>query len=343
MNERGTGDSHGTCVADSAGTAVSLPSRARGGEMSTGVESRIRVSIVVFSPSGNTLRVGSMLEERLSIKGADVQLVDMTRDATLFGDRDVSRFALENVRSHDVLCIGGPVYAHHMHYNVLDLIKALPRPGGDWGRYAVPFATYGTVSSGVALEEAANLLRRTGRRPVFAMKLDAYHSYSRIFPTDVNVRMPGDEAIPLVEDLGGRIAGLEARRGAEPSDVTRELRYLSFADRAKAKTLIRERFWQRHVYPGLRFDPDKCVQCGMCAEVCPVLRIEMTEAGLRIRKGSPQCIHCGSCIAVCPSDAITFKTNMKRWASLFRRAVSGRCVLASNESPKSAVYPLLRC
>lgn len=342
MSVEGNRDSQVTCRAGSLATGVSLHSGASSDQIRTEIERQLRVSIVVFSPTGNTLRVGRMLEERLSIKGADVQLVDMTRDGTLFGDCDFSRFAVENVRPHDVLCIGGPVYAHHMHYNVLDLIKALPRPGNGWGRYAVPFATYGTVSSGVALEETASLLRKTGRSPVFAMKVDAYHSYSRIFPTEVNAGMPGDEAIPFAEDLGARIAGLEARQGAECSDVTRELRYLSFADRAKAKVLIRERFWQRHVYPGLRLDPDRCVQCGMCAEVCPVLRIETTEAGSCIPKGSPQCIHCGSCIAVCPSDAITFKTNMERWGSIFRKAVSGRCVLASNESPKSAVYPLLR-
>lgn len=300
------------------------------------------MSIVVFGPSGNTLEVGSMLEAHLSMKGADVQLLDVTGDETLFREREFSRFLAENVRPHDVLCVGGPVYAHHMHYNVLDLIKALPRPGNGWGRYAVPFVTYGTVSSGIALEGAAKLLRKTGRTPVFAMKIDAYHSYSRIFPTEVNVGMPGDEAIPFVEDLSARIVGLGDQQRAECEDVTRELRYLSFADRAKAKVLIRERFWQRYIYPSLRFDADKCVQCGKCADVCPVLRLEMAETGPCIPKGAPQCIHCGSCIAACPSDAIAFKTNMERWGNIFRKALTGRSPLASNESPKSAVYPLLR-
>ena len=308
----------------------------------TGMERQLRVSIVVFSPSGNTLKVGGMLEEQLVQRGADVQLVDATRNETLFRDRDPSRFLAKNMRPHDVLCIGGPVYAHHMHYNVLDLIKALPRPGNGWGRYAVPFVTYGTVSSGVALEDAAKVLCRTGRRPLLAMKIDAYHCYGKLFPTDVNVGMPGAEAIPFIEDLSARIVDLQGQQGEERPDVTRELRYLSFADRAKAKVLIREGLFQRHIYPALRLDADKCVQCGKCAEACPVLRLDMNETGPSVPSGAPQCIHCGSCIASCPSDAITFKTNMERWGKLVHKALSGNCVLASNESPKSAVYPQLQ-
>ena len=312
------------------------------GQTRTEVEGQMKVSIVVFSPSGNTLKVGRMLEEHLSMSGADVQLLDVTGDETLFRERESSRFLAENVRPHDVLCIGGPVYAHHMHYSVLGLIKALPWPGNGWGRFAVPFVTYGTVSSGIALEDAAKVLRKTGRTPVFAMKIDAYHSYGRIFPTEVSVGMPGDEAIPFVEDLSARIAGLRDQQRAECEDVTRELRYLSFADRAKAKVLIREGLFQRHIYPSLRFDVEKCVKCGKCADVCPVLRLEMTETGPYIPKGAPQCIHCGSCIVACPSNAITFKANMKRWEKIFRKALSGHSPLASNESPKSAVYPLFR-
>jgi len=305
-------------------------------------ESRMKVSIVVFSPSGNTLKVGSMLEKQLSMRGAEVQLVDATGNKTLFRERDPSRFLAENVGPHDMLCIGGPVYAHHMHYNVLDLIKALPRPGNGWGKYAVPFVTYGTVSSGVALEDAAKMLRRTGRSPVFAMKVDAYHCYGKLFPTDVNAGMPGDEAIPFVEDLSDRIMRLRSNQGVESPDVTRDLRYLGFADRAKAKMLIREGLFQRHIYPCLSFDTDQCVQCGRCTEVCPVLRIELNETGPYVPTGAPPCIHCGSCIAACPSNAITFKTNMERWGELVHKALSGDCVLASNESPKSAVYPQLQ-
>jgi ferredoxin/flavodoxin len=317
-------------------------SRGSRSDACTEVERQMKVSIVVFSPSGNTRKVGSMLEDHLLIRGADVQLVDATGNRALFRERDCPGFIAENVKPHDVLCIGGPVYAHHMHYTVLDLIKALPPPGNGWGRYAVPFVTYGTVSSGIALEEAAKTLRKTGRSTVFAMKMDAYHCYGKIFPTDVNLGMPGDEAIPFIEDLSARIMGLEGQQGAERPDVTRELRYLSFADRVKAKVLIREGLFQRHIYPALRFDTDKCVQCGKCAEACPVLRLEIAETGPFIPKGAPQCIHCGSCIAACPSDAISFKTNMERWGNIFRKAITGRSPLASNESPKSAVYPQLQ-
>ena len=42
------------------------------------------VAIVVFSLTGNTLKVGRMLEEGLLKKNVKVQLVDITRNNKLF-------------------------------------------------------------------------------------------------------------------------------------------------------------------------------------------------------------------------------------------------------------------
>lgn len=47
----------------------------------------------------------------------------------------------------------------------------------------------------------------------------------------------------------------------------------------------------------------KCVQCGMCAEVCPVGILDMGETGPEVVQ--PQaCIACGHCVAVCPQAAL---------------------------------------
>ncbi|MCZ7543250.1 MAG: FAD-dependent oxidoreductase [Anaerolineae bacterium] len=68
-------------------------------------------------------------------------------------------------------------------------------------------------------------------------------------------------------------------------------------------------------------DPARCVNCGACAEVCPVDLPSAFQAGLTMRKAAyksapralpdcyviekgPYCDNCARCVAVCPTDAI---------------------------------------
>ena len=195
----------------------------------------LRVSIITFSPAGSTRKVGAMLAAALDDHGCDPQLVDITRNPAYFGGRN-PREALEGlVRPHDVLCIGGPVYAHHMQFNVLDLVRRLPPVDARWGRLAVPFVTYGGLTSGRALYDTARGLRRSGRRVVLAMKINAFHSVTREFATRINEGMPGQEAWPLIDELAALITQL--RPGSPPADVTRLLNYQDAKNRVKKPIL----------------------------------------------------------------------------------------------------------
>ena len=57
-------------------------------------------------------------------------------------------------------------------------------------------------------------------------------------------------------------------------------------------------FWNRFALCGVTVDAAKCVQCGRCAELCPM------EAQIA---GDPQCISCGKCVDACPVKAISFR------------------------------------
>ena len=54
----------------------------------------------------------------------------------------------------------------------------------------------------------------------------------------------------------------------------------------------------------IRIDPDKCVQCGRCEDLCPTFSIDRES----IKKGetSITCTKCGRCVDACPKDAISY-------------------------------------
>lgn len=52
-------------------------------------------------------------------------------------------------------------------------------------------------------------------------------------------------------------------------------------------------------------DPERCVHCGMCMEICPEdVFGESRKSVPKITYGE-ECWHCGACVLDCPSQAIT--------------------------------------
>ena len=52
----------------------------------------------------------------------------------------------------------------------------------------------------------------------------------------------------------------------------------------------------------LRIDQERCVKCGICSKVCPMLLIGMTDLGPV--PAHTNCIACGHCVAACPHDTL---------------------------------------
>ena len=54
----------------------------------------------------------------------------------------------------------------------------------------------------------------------------------------------------------------------------------------------------------LALDPDTCIGCGLCTQVCPhqVLAMEQAKA---VILDLDACMECGACVNNCPSGALT--------------------------------------
>ncbi len=298
----------------------------------------MNVTLLFFSPTGNTHKVSRMIEQKLVEKKVNVQFIDLTNNLELFPKRNFKKFLEQNIEEHDLLCIGGPVYAERMHYNILDVIKNLPKSRNGWSKIASVFVTYGGVSSGIALQDAAKYLRKKKRVLVAGMKIDSAHSFNSFLSTKINEEKPNNEVLPIINDFCERFAYLRKTYHDEIRDVSKSFTYLPLKKRIITKIFFNERFIHNTIYPKIKFDSKKCQKCDICISQCPVQCIEMGKDSPKIKKGGSSCIHCGVCAEVCPQNAITF--NIQKFEGFLKKWSSETGSHYRNEGVRSAVYPL---
>lgn len=73
----------------------------------------------------------------------------------------------------------------------------------------------------------------------------------------------------------------------------------------------------------LQYNPELCVNCGMCTMVCPHA-VFAPDSGV-VRLARPEaCMECGACQRNCPAGAITVESGVGCAAAMIRAALAGR-------------------
>lgn len=290
----------------------------------------MKICIIVFSPSGHTLQVSEKMKTFMIEKGMEVQLLDITRKKEISREIWLKEYLEREVQPHDLLCIGGPIYAGHLESNVKKIINCLPSVNNKWGKLAITFVTYGGLHSSIALSEAGELLFRSGRKNISGMKISAFHTLTVTLEKQINQGKPNEEDEKVILELINRISKL-TDSNKEIEDVRKAFSYAPLIEKL-AYSILSQDFFHKN-YRTVSIDKDKCIGCGKCVSGCPVTMLELINKKAAITNDINKCILCAECFHNCPVDAIKYS-----YLSKVKNRLEKEPRL---ELPQSEVYPVL--
>ena len=73
----------------------------------------------------------------------------------------------------------------------------------------------------------------------------------------------------------------------------------------------------------LEYDPELCIGCGVCYDVCPHAVFAMNDRVAKVVKAEA-CMECGACQLNCPAGAITVDSGVGCAAAMFLAALTGK-------------------
>lgn len=236
-----------------------------------------------FSPTSTTKRTveeirNKILEKEGIEKGRNI-------DFTLPKEREKELSFTEE----DILLIGVPVYAGRVP-NIL--VKYLNTIKGS-NTLAIPIVLYGNRDYDDALIELNDILTANGFNVIGAGSFIGEHSFSKTLakgrPDKDDLSIARDFADKLYLNIVNKKAGKKLNiKGNRPYR-----KHYMPKDEENNPVDIRK------VEPKTR---DNCIDCKICAEVCPVGSIDYDD----VSKLNWICIKCCACVKKCPTESKYF-------------------------------------
>jgi len=246
--------------------------------------------IVYSSPAGTTRKVAQELETELKEQKRSVVSFDLAR----VGSQDI-RDSFPGAGEPLCLWVGSPVYAQHPVPPVLEFLEGLSWTSGE--RAAVPFVTWGAVSSGVALPEMADRLAEKGYSILGAAKVVAEHSSMWRSASPLGEDRPAGDDLALMRELADTVLrklDSERWRSLSPERLDYQPQWL----KEEAAAMSIERL--KGFHPGYSLDEASCTQCGICEQECPAGAIRLDPYPVR----EESCFLCNNCARFCPEGAM---------------------------------------
>lgn len=236
----------------------------------------MRVSIIYFSGTGNTKSIAIGYGQALEKMGHTVSISSIEKVSTL--------------DAHDVLIIGGPIYAGNMPHELIHWVrKNIPRAADN--KSAIVFSTSAGLKNANGVKSIGKKLERRGYAIIdltaYEMPRNFYVEKYDPTPETIQQQQFRDAAQKIINSVGHihNTAPRIVRDSVLIIDMLADL----FSIMAKSM--------------GKNFKIDEaCISCGICERDCPKQNITFKD-----KRYHNRCILCTRCIHNCPVNAISYK------------------------------------
>lgn len=223
-----------------------------------------KVTIAYFSPTGNTKKSLVAMADSL---GGVAKEIDLT---------DAKNAAQETFAADDVVIFGIPVYGGRIPTAAKDRFAGLKGENTP----CLIVATYGNRDFDDALVELADMVQEQGFIVKGAAALVGRHTFG-----EIQVDRPDEE--DLAADKQFAIGAMNKSENAPAVEIPGNRPYKDGGKGGPYRPLT----------------SDTCVQCGLCARLCP-----MQAIGEDNKTIADTCISCFRCIRRCPVGAKNMDT-----------------------------------
>jgi NAD-dependent dihydropyrimidine dehydrogenase PreA subunit len=233
-----------------------------------------KLLLIVWSGTGNTLRIAGLLRESFARRGIPGDILDIAKD---------HHVALDD---YDIIGLGYPVYA----YNAPAVFVRYVRGLGLEGREIFIFK-----SSGEPLKFNNASSRRLHRLLSNCRILGEYHF---LMPYNIMFRFPDNLVKQMYQHAEGlsetAVEEIAARRGRPPPRC-------GVPELLVSILLGIQRFGAFINGPLFWIDRKRCTRCMKCLNECPASNISLKDGFFRF---GFKCQMCMRCTLYCPADAV---------------------------------------
>ncbi|MCD4712856.1 MAG: EFR1 family ferrodoxin [Clostridiales bacterium] len=236
----------------------------------------MRISILFFSGTGNTKSIAYGYSQLLKDKGHDVAVSSIETASTL--------------DEHDLLIIGGPIYAGNMPHELIQWVrKNIPKTSSN--KIALVYSTSAGLQNAHGVKSIGKKLSNKGYTIV---DLLAYE-----MPRNFYI----DKYDPTPEFLQKQQFKNAAQMIADSINNLQIDKPIEFMESVLLIDIMADLFSIMAKSLGKNFSIDEsCISCGICEKNCPKNNITLKD-----KKYHNRCILCTRCIHNCPANAISYK------------------------------------